>query len=340
MAIVLKSRSRRDFLKQSGIASGGLILEALSLSAAFPLLRENAKSEDLQRRIFGKTGMSVSPLSLDTTLCGMSSAFTAGQIADIVRASLDQGINCIDAAPFAGNSEEGVGKALSRRRDIILSTKIWADTPQDAERSLAASLRALKTDFVDVLYYHNLGTRDFNQSTGPDGVFTWLLKQKKAGKVRFVGISGCNMSERFPDYIRTNQVDVIMMVLNFVDRNVYAFEKSVLPLAREYNLGIAAMKVFGGVRGGLGAVLGQKTVPQMPEEHLELALRYVLSLPGVATANISVCDVGHLRRNVEIAGNSKPLTFPERDFLEKTGRRLAARWRPYFGPISHSSASA
>ncbi|MGD0382217.1 MAG: aldo/keto reductase [Thermoguttaceae bacterium] len=243
-------------------------------------------------------------MSLDTAPCGLSTAVSTRQIADIVNAALDQGVNFIDSARTSGKAEEGIGLALGRRRrETFLSTKVWADTTADAERSLAASLRSLKTDYVDLLYFQNLGTRNFEEATGPDGVFTWLLKQKQSGKTRFVGISGHNLSERFPAYIRTNQI-------------------------------------FGGVRGRFGARVGQKPVPQMPEEYLELAVRYVLNLPGVTAANIGVYDAGQLPKNIARVGNLKPLTPREQNLLDLAGRKLAAQWRPHFGPIATCTSTA
>ena len=327
------SPSRRDFLRQTSLIAGGLFLGAARLSA-IPLLSSGTTAKALPQRILGKTRAQVSTLSLDIAPCGLSTAVSTRQIADIVNAALDQGINFIDSARTSGKAEEGIGMALGRRRrETFLSTKVWADTPADAERSLAASLRSLKTDYVDLLCFHNLGTRNFQEATGPDGVFTWLLKQKQAGKTRFAGISGHNLSERFPAYIRTNQIDVIMMVLNFVDRHIYAFEEKILPLAQEHNLGVVAMKVFGGVRGGLGAHIGQKPVPQMPDDYLELAVRYVLNLPGVAAANIGVYDAPQLRKNIAMVENFKPLTPREQNLLDLAGRKLASQWRPHFGPI-------
>jgi len=327
------SPSRRDFLRQTSLIAGGLFVGAARLSA-IPLLSSGTTAKALPQRILGKTRAPVSALSLDTAPCGLSTAVSTRQIADIVNAALDQGINFIDSARTSGRAEEGIGMALGRRRrETFLSTKVWADTPADAERSLAASLRSLKTDYVDLLYFHNLGTRGFEESTGPDGVFTWLLKQKQAGKIRFVGISGYNLSERFPAYIRTDQIDVIMMVMNFVDRHIYAFEEKILPLARDHNLGVVAMKVFGGVRGGLGAHIGQRPVPQMPEEYLELAVRYVLNLPGVTTANIGVYDADQLRKNIARVEKFKPITPREQNLLDVAGCKLAAQWRPHFGPI-------
>ena len=119
-------------------------------------------------------------------------------VADCVRTAIDLGITGIDTAPAYDVAEEGVGIGLgSRRKEVFLSTKVMADRVEDAEKILAASLKKLKTDYVDLLYFHCIGDRKVDIAMNADGVFTWLVKQKKAGRTRFVGISGHHRPGRF-----------------------------------------------------------------------------------------------------------------------------------------------
>ena len=76
---------------------------------------------------------------------------------------------------------------------MILGTKIYTDKVTEAEKMFAGSLKNLKTDYVDLLYFHQLGDRDCDKARDANGVFTWVLKQKKAGKYRFVGVT-CHTS--------------------------------------------------------------------------------------------------------------------------------------------------
>jgi diketogulonate reductase-like aldo/keto reductase len=107
----------------------------------------------------------------------------------MVDAALEAGVRSIDVAPAYINAEEGAGMALGKRRkEVFLSTKVWTDTVEEAEESVANSLRLLKTDFVDVLYLHSVGSRDKDRDPDvafrPDGVFPWILKQKRLGEWR------------------------------------------------------------------------------------------------------------------------------------------------------------
>ena len=69
-------------------------------------------------------------------------------------------------------------------------------------------------------------------------------------------------------------------------------------------------------------------------DRVESGIRYALSLPGVATANLGVHTVEQLRQNLEIVRRFQPLTIEEQEQLASTGRELAQEWGPHFGPIA------
>jgi len=141
----------------------------------------------------------------------------------------------------------------SRRKDVFLATKVLADTIEEAEQSLAKSFELVRTDMFDLVYYHSVGDHDVKKAMDSGGVFDWLLKQKKAGKFQFLGISGHHKPAEFVPLLESGEVDVLLTVVNFVDRHTYNFEEQVLPAARKHNAGIVAMKVFGGARRSAGS---------------------------------------------------------------------------------------
>lgn len=323
--------SRRGFVRGASAAAWGATVGSVS-AAERPAA---TGSGDLPRRVLGKTGLKVTCMTLGTAPCGIAKTIAPEGVARVVNQALDQGINFVDTSPGYGNAEEGVGLGLGRRRkQIFLATKVRADTVGDAEKKLARSLATLKTDYVDVLYFHDLGDRDVERARDPDGVFTWLLKQKQAGKCRFVGISGHNLPGRFPVFLETGQVDVIMVTINFVDRHTYAFEEKVLPIARKHKVGIFAMKVFGGPDPKSGSWGNPKAKPYVGQERVELAIRYALSTPGVTAANLGVHNVEQVRQNVGIVRRFRPLSPEERKRLAKLGGELAGQWGDHFGPVS------
>ena len=79
----------------------------------------------MDRRLLGRTGVSVSPLCLGAMMFGSWGNPDRADSVRIVHAALDAGINFIDTADIysSGESEEIVGEALAGRRDeVVLAT--------------------------------------------------------------------------------------------------------------------------------------------------------------------------------------------------------------------------
>ena len=323
--------SRRDFVRQAGLLAGAVTLgtegaAALSAEPPLPSLPPAAPG-GLPRRILGRTNVPLCMFTLGTAPCG---SFPPPKIAELVNVALDEGVTAVDTSQNYGNSQEGVGLALGKRRkDVFLSTKVFANSIAEAEKSLATSIKLLRTDYFDVLYYHGLGNLNITGARDADGVFTWLLKQKKAGRCRFVGVSGHNLAARFPQFLESGEVDVVLAIVNFVDRHTYHFEEEVLPLARKHNVGIVAMKVFG---GAAGMDYKNPTRAQIDSQHVPLALRYALSTPGVVSADLGVHTVEQIRSNVQMIKDFRPLSPEETAQAIDLGRGLSAKWGEHFGP--------
>src|SRR4029453_15109081 len=107
--------------------------------------------------------------------------------------------------------------------------------------------------------------------------------------------------------LRTDQVDVMMVAMNFVDRHTYNFEKPVLPQARKRGGAIMAMKGFGGIQGGF-KFNRMKRPSQMDPIYLQIAVRYALSLEGVTGAVIGIRGVGGLEKTLPSALGGPPLS--------------------------------
>jgi len=117
----------------------------------------------------------------------------------VVHKALDLGITLIDTADVYGNrgeSEKILGECLGdRRKDIVLLTKCGlpmdaAGTLKGASRryilsALEASLKRLKTDWVDVYMIHRP-----DPLTPIEETLRTLDDLVKSGKVRYTGCSG------------------------------------------------------------------------------------------------------------------------------------------------------
>jgi aryl-alcohol dehydrogenase-like predicted oxidoreductase len=134
--------------------------------------------------------------SLEVSVVGMGcrdlgSAIEHGEGLATVLAAMDAGVTYFDTAEGygAGLSEQCLGDALAGRRDAVCIGTKFAGPPEQAGAHLDASLRRLKTDYVDLYTLHHpvagVPLAEFA------GVLSDLAKQ---GKIREFGCSNLNLA--------------------------------------------------------------------------------------------------------------------------------------------------
>jgi hypothetical protein len=331
--------SRRQFVRNGGLlvaAAGALGYRSLGLAAPVPEGTAPAKDAAIPRKKLGRTGAEVSILGLGTAPMGHRNGNNPDlpPLIEVFTEAIDRGINYLDTGRIYGRAEEALGKVLEGRRDkVFLVTKVWAESYVEAEGKFRESMSKLKVDHVDLLHLHSTGDKDIDKVLAKDGSWEFLRKVKKEGRTRFLGLSGHSRPARFVRMIEeTGEVDAIMIAMNFADRHTYGFEEKVLPVARKHGVGVMAMKVFGGIRGGFSNYGAKVPHPSQMDKGLhESAIRYALSLEGVTGMVIGVHDAEQLRRNVEVVLAAKPLSTEELAALVEKGKDLASTWGARFG---------
>lgn len=202
----------------------------------------------MKRRTLGRTGLSVTELSLGGLFVSKyGGGYEQGR--DAILRALHHGINYIDTAPGYGDSEEVLGRALEgNTTPLIFSTKLGGrPSPFDPRNktqlvdSLKTSLTLLKRDHVDMLMIHEPDRpgqydwwTDWDNVDGP--VLEALEDLKKLGLVRFTGVGGTTVYE-LARMCRTGKFDVVLTAFNFSLLYREAAHE-VFPAAREHNMGI------------------------------------------------------------------------------------------------------
>ena len=149
----------------------------------------------MRTRRLGTDGPEVSVVGLGCNNFGMRVDLDGTRA--VVDAALDSGITLLDTADIYGNkgaSETFLGEVLEGRRDsVVLATKFGGDMGDGTtargsrdyiRKAIEASLRRLRTDYVDVYQYH---TPD--RVTPFEDTFGALDELVREGKVRYVGHS-------------------------------------------------------------------------------------------------------------------------------------------------------
>lgn len=157
----------------------------------------------MEYRLLGRSGLNVSVFSFGAMTFGGADYFsTVGEtkLDDAKRQvdmCLDVGVNLFDTADVysRGESEELLGEALGARRpDVLIATKCLARMGPGANdlgasrfhivRACEASLRRMKTDYIDLYQIHNQ-----DLATPPEETLRALDDLVRAGKVRYIGSS-------------------------------------------------------------------------------------------------------------------------------------------------------
>ena len=153
----------------------------------------------MEFRRLGASGLVVSVVGLGTNNLGMK--LDEADSRAVVHAALDAGITLFDTADSYGASEERLGVLLDGRRDdIVLATKFGSDVrPRGLDngadwgargsrryvvRAVEASLRRLRTDWIDLYQLHRP-----DPLTPIEETLAALDDLVRAGKVRYLGSS-------------------------------------------------------------------------------------------------------------------------------------------------------
>lgn len=207
----------------------------------------------MKHRRLGSTDLRVSVIGMGTWQFGgeWGKDFSQDEADRMLSRAKELGINLIDTAECYGDhvSETLIGNYLSSRRDRadwVIATKFGhhfkalndRDTvydPVDVVKQLDRSLRALRTDYVDVYQFHSGSDEHFETP----GLWETLNEQKRQGKVRHLGISISSTRENLNQVEAAPKVgaEVIQVVYNRLERGP---EQNVLPACRRLDLGVLA----------------------------------------------------------------------------------------------------
>ncbi len=270
-------------------------------------------------RILGCTGEKVSIVGLGGAHIGFQK--DENDSIRIILTAIDNGINFMDNSWDYSNgvSEIRMGKALrdGYRSKVFLMTKIDGQTKKAAAKQLDECLRRLQTDTIDLLQFHEvIRMSDPDRILGPGGALEAVLEAKKAGKVRYIGFTG----HKSPDiHLKMLQIalnagfrfDAVQMPLNIMDAHYNSFEKKVLPVLLENEIGVLGMKPL------CNSLICRNGIATAVE-----SLHYAMSLP--TSVVITGCNsLPILQQALEAARSFRPMSDEQRSaLLAKTAKKV------------------
>jgi aryl-alcohol dehydrogenase-like predicted oxidoreductase len=217
----------------------------------------------MQKRKLG-TGLEVSALGLGCM--GLSYAYGPAtdkqQAIALLRAAVDRGVTLFDTAEVYGpyQNEELLGEALAPYRSrIVIATKFGFkivdgkqagldSRPQHIREVVDASLKRLKTDFIDLLYQHRVDT-----AVPIEEVAGTVLDLIQQGKVKHFGLSEAGAQT----IRRAHAVQPVTAVQSEYSLWWREPEKEILPTLQELGIGFVPFSPLG--RGFLTGTIDENT---------------------------------------------------------------------------------
>jgi aryl-alcohol dehydrogenase-like predicted oxidoreductase len=287
--------SRRDFV--SFAAASILFARANRQVAA------SESKNGIPYRTLGRTREKVSLVGLGGYHLGRQADPQEG--IRIIRTGLDEGLNFLDNCwdYNGGESEVRMGNALrdGYRQKAFLMSKIDGRTKAAATNQINESLKRLQTDRIDLMQFHEvIRETDPERIFAEGGAMEAVLEAQKAGKIRYIGFTGHKSPDIHLKMLATAsqhkfKFDAVQMPLNVMDAHFESFEKKVLPVLLQSDIGVLGMKPMGD-----HVILESKTAT--PVE----CLHYAMNLP--TSVVITGCDsLPILQQALQTARSFQPM---------------------------------
>ncbi len=265
----------------------------------------------MEKRILGKTGMSVTVLGYGGAEIGYRGV-PEETVERLINGALDAGLNVIDTAECYVDSEEKIGKVASRRRnEYFLFTKCGHDAdgdhwnPKKMAEQIDRSLKRLQTDRVDLLQLHSCTEEQLRQGD----VIQVIQRARDAGKTRFIGYSGDGPAALHA--VQSGIFDTLQISVSIADQEALDL---VLPSAQAKGIGVIAKRPIA------NAIWKETSKPaeyyqaywerlhQLDYDFLRAnsgqdvatALRFTLSNEGVHTAIVGTTKPERWKQNAEL----------------------------------------
>ena len=306
----------------------------------------------MESRILGASGFKVPVLSLGTgTFGGGGELFKAWGESDVAEATrlvdicLENGLNMFDSADIysQGTAEEILGEAIKgRRARVIISTKGTfrsGNEPNDVgssrhylTRAVEASLRRLKTDYIDLYQLHG-----FDALTPIEETLQTLDDLVHAGKIRYIGCSNFSGWHLMKSLAISEKYGLARHVAHQAYYSLLGrdFEWELMPLGLDQKVGTVVWsplgwgRLTGKIRRGqplpevsrLRSKLATDVGPPVPDEYVykvvdaidviaqetgktvpQIALNWLLQRPTVSNVIVGARNETQLRQNLGAVG--------------------------------------
>jgi aryl-alcohol dehydrogenase-like predicted oxidoreductase len=273
------------------------------------------QDETILKHSFGRTGQKVTIVGLGGEGI-LRTHGKEGAARKVIETAFEEGITYFDSARAYAGSETYYGSVWpehpTERKAIFQTSKSAMRTKKEALLELDRSLHNMGIDYLDLWQIHDVRTEeDFQTIAGPGGALEAFVEARKAGKTRFIGVTGHHDPGIITRAVKDWPVDSVLMPVNPVERILGGFLDVVLPAALERGIAVIGMKVLGA---------SHYLSPQSGVT-AELLIRFALSQP-ITLAIVGCSNIEEVKTLAEVGTRFNPLSPAEE-------HRLLHLFRPY-----------
>ena len=255
---------------------------------------------------------------------------------EMVDYAMEHGVNYYDTAwgYHNGNSELVMGKALSKypRDSYYLATKFPGydlSNMDKVEEIFEKQLEKCGVEYFDFYLFHNVCEMNIDAYLNREyGIYEYLLKQKKEGRIRHLGFSAHGSVEVMKRFLEAygKDMEFCQIQLNYLD---WSFQdaKGKVELLNQHNIPVWVMEPL---RGGKLASLTEEETAKLkelrPEETVPAwAFRFLQSLPSVTVVLSGMSDMTQMQENIRTFEEDKPLNDGEMKALLQMADEMVSK---------------
>jgi len=174
-------------------------------------------------------------------------------------------------------------------------------------KKLDRSLQRLKTDWIDLVLFHDVRGSDYEKIFEKGGLDA-LEKAKQQGKVFQIGISIHQSISMMRKVIESERFSTLMVAYSAIDED--RLTSDLIPSATKRGVGVIAMKPLAG--GKLGeSPRGWNRKYFRGQSSAQISLRYILNNPHVTCAIPGMTNLNELEENIQAGEDLRSLTSEE-----------------------------
>jgi aryl-alcohol dehydrogenase-like predicted oxidoreductase len=243
----------------------------------------------------------------------------------VIDAAMKQGITYFDSANAYAGSEGYYGAYYARypdsRKSVFQTSKSAERNKEKALAELENTLRTMRTDHLDLWQIHDVRTKeDIDAIEAPGGALDAFIEAKKAGKAKYIGVTGHHDPSVLKYAVENWPVDSVLLPVNPVEGALGGFTDGVITAARDRGIAVIGMKIM----GHSGYISPEDGVTA------ELLLRYALS-QGITVAIVGCSTPDEARALADTGRDLVPLEPQEQLALVEKFKPYARRLAYYRG---------